>query len=83
MTNSATELTDRLSAFDAIAGHINELEDYDRFMVAVWGIKDGRLILAGRTTWQFPDADVPAALRQLREEFNQTTPLPAAKLEEA
>lgn len=71
----------------AISGHdaINEVEnETDAFMIAVWGIKDGKLRLVNRTTWKFPLGDVRAAIGQLEENLRGETvelpPLPQADL---
>jgi hypothetical protein len=88
MENTTIELTDKYEAIDSAHKQIDLLEnDADKFLVAIWAIKDGRIFLAGRTTWEFPDADLPIAIRQLRMAFNQDVPtapapLPAAKIED-
>ena len=46
-----------------------------RWMVAVWGIEKSmqmgvldRVVMVGRTTWDFPDGDHPACIEMLRKE---------------
>ena len=56
-------------------------------MAAVWSVKDGRIRMLGRVTWEFPVGDFLPAVRQLlddldreREESQEPAPLPRADI---
>lgn len=54
---------------DAKRFHLEKVESIQgtSWMAVVWYVKDGRLVLADRTTWNFPLEDLEEAIRQLRE----------------
>lgn len=78
-----TEQDARLAVHDAlddVAG--------DRWMVAVWNVRDGKIGLSSFHTWQFPRGDYAAAVKHLREALDrdllqaeaQLEPLPRADI---
>jgi len=41
--------------------------DAEGWLAAVWTLRDGRITLEQRTSWNFPNGDLPTAENQLRE----------------
>ena len=53
------------AAEDAAVNGVATVATEERWMVASWCIRDGRVVLAQRDTWKFPRADFLEALSQL------------------
>ena len=86
-------MTDRVpvntpeEAFAHIRQHLKQLSGSERFMVAVWEVKDDLVTLVGRTTYNFPNADLRSATALLVNDMREIIekpiePLPAANLAE-
>lgn len=76
-------------AKDLAVKAIEQAQESDRWMVAVWHVKDGRVELLNKTTWKFPRGDFLAATGQLALNCHEETvkhallpsePLPRASL---
>lgn len=52
-------------ASQTAAKAVDEVKDYARWMAATWCVRDGKVVLAGRTTWNFPTEDFLAAVLRL------------------
>ena len=74
-------------AFAHIKQNLANIAGAERFMVAVWEVKDDRVTLIGRTTYNFPIGDLRAAttllINDMREVVEKAAePLPQADLKE-
>lgn len=62
---------------DRISEQLDKALDANRYIVAVWRIEAGkdsgqaRIVLEPPTVYQWTDADFPAALNLLREQFSR------------
>lgn len=62
----------------------------DKWMAVVWKVEDGKVVLEGRTTWNFPREDFMTAVdllkKDCKDEMNETplfafgTKLPSAEI---
>ncbi len=53
-------------AIGAVVEAMGSVADVDGFMMAIWIVKDGRISLGRRTTWNFPTGDFDAAIGHLK-----------------
>lgn len=89
----AIELKKVEDAQELVQSSIQSAMKAPSWMIAVWTVKDGKLQLVNRTTWEFPTADFPAAVDQLNSLCQKEMaagapalpiePLPLAMLEDA
>lgn len=79
------EMLTKTDAIDAAHSAVEKANDADCFLTATWTVKDGRIRLAQRVSWNFPYGDVASALKLLaanmQEEANSAPPLPVADLD--
>jgi len=80
-----TKMSAELSFLDGF----KEAKEEDKWMAAVWCVKDGKIHLVRVSTWQFPTGDFDGAVRLLRNHCDQrsgmvlpTDPLPKANLDQ-
>lgn len=74
-------------AFAHIKQHLTNIAGAERFMVAVWEVKDEKVMLIGRTTYNFPIGDLRVATTMLVNDMREVVekaaePLPIANMEE-
>lgn len=64
-------LSSKEEAVSEVQKKLQDVNEADRWMVAFWYVKDGRLYYDGRVTWDFPNGDGDKAAHMLRRSFHE------------
>lgn len=62
------KLNSPTDAVKSIEDFLFDAVESKKWMAAVWKIQDGKIVLVGRTTWDFPTADMMQAVDDLRDD---------------